>query len=352
MKSLSFKKFILAFVIAASALALSLLCACSAGGNSGSQIVVKDVQGTEFKFNEPIKKVVSTHNPTLNAVVVIGNGTTKYLAGWGNRDKANGLYSQLLEDWNTITVIGGNGNAVNKETIIELKPDLALVPENLADMKDKDYEGTGVKTFVALPKKESFETITSSLQLIAKLFGEDERAQKVTDKFNEICNDVKTSLSSVTEAQKPKVMFMGSKLYTAASADMIQTQILEGAAANNVAKDEFDSGFFATTDAETIVKLAPEVIFFPNYAKYTVQDLLNDEKLQSVPAIKNKKVYMFPCNLEPWDYPVCSACLGVAWAANTLHPDLYPKEKLIKVVNEYFQLIYNKTFPPEQLGIN
>lgn len=352
MKSLSVKKFGIVAFIAAALLALAALCACQNIGNNGSQIVVKDVQGTEFKFNEPIKKVVSTHNPTLNAVVVLGNGTTKYLAGWGNRDKANGLYTKILDDWNTITTIGGNGNAVNKETIIELKPDLALVPENLADMKDKDYEGTNVKTFVALPKKESFETVTSSLQLIAKLFGEEERAQQVTDKFNEICNDVKTSVANVPTDQKAKVMFMGSKLYTAASADMIQTQIIEGANATNVAKDEFDSGFFATTDAETIVKLAPEVIFFPNYAKYTVNDLLNDEKLQSIPAIKNKKVYMFPCTLEPWDYNTCSCCLGVAWAANTLYPNLYPKDKLYKVCDEYLKLLYNHSFTPEELGIN
>ena len=351
MQKISIKKLWIAAVIAALGLALAALCACSGLGNDG-KIVVKDVQGTEFKFDEPIQKVVSTHNPTLNAVVILGNGTTKYLAGWGNRDKAEALYTKILPDWNTITSIAGDGSAVNKETVIKLHPDLALVPENLADMKDKDYEGTDVKTFVALPKKESFQTVTDSIKLIAKLFGEDDRAKEVTDKFNEICDDVKQATSSVPEDQKAKVLFLGSKLYKAATSDMIQTQVIEGANAINVAKDEFDSGFFATTDAETIVKLAPEVIFFPNYAKFTVNDLLNDEKLQSVPAIKNKKVYMFPSKLEPWDYNVCSCCLGVAWAAHTLYPDLYSTEKLNQTCVDYMKLLYNHTFTPEELGIN
>lgn len=351
MSKTTFKKVVLFTILGIVTIMMCFLCACQNGKTQGSKIEVTDIQGTKFTFDEPIKKVVSTHNPTLNHVIVLGNGTSKYLAGFGNKDKADGLYKKVLDDWDSLTVIGGNGNAVNKETVISLHPDLALVPENLAPMKDKDYEGTDVGTFVALPKKESFDSIPESSKLIAKLFAEDERANTVSDKFNQIINDAKTSVKNVKDAEKPKVLFMGTQKYKVATSDMIQTQILDAAGAVNVAADEFDSGFFASADAESIVKMNPQVIFFPGYAKITAEDLLNDEKLQSVDAIKNKKVYKFPCTLEPWDYPTFSACLGVAWATYTLHPDLYSKDKLLQTCDEFYKLLYNKTFTAQELGI-
>lgn len=337
--------------IALVTMCLCFVCACQGQTNNGSKVVVKDLTGKEFKFDDYIKKVVSTHNPTLNHVVVLGNGTSKYLAGFGNKDKANGLYSQVLSDWDQLTLIGGQGKPINKETIISLKPDLALVPENLSKMADDDWGGTGVEYFVALPQHETIDSIPDSLKLIAELFGEQERANTVSQQYYKIIDDTKNAVKDVKDSEKPKVLFMGSQKYKVATGDMIQTQIIENAGGKNAAEGQYENGFFADSDAETIVKMNPDVIWFPNYAKFSVDDILNDEKLQSVNAVKNKKVYKFPCNLEPWDYPTCSTSLGFAWAANNLYPQLYSHDKLVKVCNEFYQLLYNKTFTAEQMGI-
>ena len=79
--------------------------------------------------------------------------------------------------------------------------------------------------------------------------------------------------------------------------------------------------------------------------------MLNDPKLAEVTAVKNGAVYMFPSALEPWDYPTASTCLGVCWAAYNLHPDLYSKDKLMKSADEFYKLVYGKTFTADELGI-
>lgn len=351
MEKTTVKRISLALLLGLVAICLCALCACQNAQQSDGKIHVKDTQGTEFTFDEPVKKVVSTHNPTLNHIVILGNGTTKYLAGFGNKDKANNLYKEVLDDWDTITVIGSNGNPVNKETIIKLHPDLAIVSENLAAMKDKDYEGTGVDTFVALPEKESLESIKYSSKLLGKLFGEDERAENICKGFDEAVNSVTDAVKDVKDEEKPSVLFMGTQKYKVATSDMIQTELIEKAGGKNAAKGQFDSGFFASADAEAIVKMNPDVIYFPNYAKFSVEDILNDEKLQSVNAIKNKKVFKFPCNLEPWDYPTPATCCGLAWVANNLHPELYSHDKLVQLAQNYYKLLYNKDFSAEKLGI-
>ncbi|MDO5328891.1 MAG: ABC transporter substrate-binding protein [Coriobacteriia bacterium] len=346
MKTIIRRSLLLAFAL----FGLCFLCACQQGGQADGKIHITDVLGKEFTFDQPISKVVSTHNPTLNHVVVLGNGTSKYLAGFGNKDKADGLYSRILDDWNELTVIGSPGNPVNKETIIKLHPDLALVPENLSAMAEKDYEGTGVDTFIALPQNEKLETIPESSARIAKLFGAEaeERSRTVTDGSTKIVEDAYNAVKDVKD--KPRVLFLGSG-YKVATSDMIQTQIIEATGGQNAAAGQFDSGFFANTDAETIAKINPDVIYYANYSKHTKDEIMNDPKLASTNAVKSGKVYEFPCKLEPWDYPTFSTALGIAWSAHTLHPDLYSKDKLYKNCDDFYKLLYNKTFTPEELGL-
>ena len=230
-----------------------------------------------------------------------------------------------------------------------MQPDLALVPERQESMS-KDYEECGLKTFVALPNKESFDTIKESLTRISKLFGVEDRAKEVNNEFDKLINEAKDACKSATD--KPSVLFMGDDLYEIAFKSMIQTDIIDAVGATNAVSGDYKEGEFATVDAETIAKFNPEVIWIPNYATYTVNDVLNDSKLAGVKAIQNKKVFMFPSGLEPWDYPTASTCLGVCWAAYNLHPDLYSKDKLMSACDEFYKLLYNKTFTADKLKIS
>ena len=117
---------------------------------------------------------------------------------------------------------------------------------------------------------------------------------------------------------------------------------------NNV---EFTPGEYAKVDVETFIKIDPEVIVVPNYAKFSIDDLYNDSRLQNMRAIQNKQIFMFPCKLEPWDYSTLSSCLAICYTTHKLHPDLYSHEKLMQTCDKFYQTLYNKTFSEEQLGI-
>lgn len=331
---------------------MCMISACHTNNTHNTKIEVKDLTGKTFTFDQPISKVVSTHNPTLNDVIVLGHGTSKYLGGaFANKDKADGLYSLVLDDWNQLTPIGGNGVAVNKETIAKIKPDLALVPERFEKLTEGDWGGTGVDVFITLPNQESFAAIKDTMINISMLFNEEKRAKEVNEEFDNIINEAKNICSKTQNKHKCDVMFMGSSRYSIAYKEMIQSAIIDAVGAHNVVEGNYKPGDFAKVDAETIVKLNPEVIWIPPYAKYNAQDIINDEKLQSVSAVKSKRVFMFPSKLEPWDYPTVSACLGVCWAAYNLHPDLYTKEKLMDTCNKFYKLLYNRTFSEDELGI-
>ena len=329
-----------------SASATSGSASSASASAAAGEVKVVDVSGKEFTLEAPINKIIGTHNPTLNAVVVIGGGG-QHLAGFGNKEKADGLYSQVIEGWDGLTSIG-KGKDVNFETVATLGADMALVPERQAAMAE-EYAKVGLDTFVALPNEESFDTIKESLDRVGALFGKADRAAEINAEFDKLVSEASSACAAA--ANKPSVLFMGDDLYEVASSSMIQTYIIDAVGATNAVQGDYKPGEFASVDAETIAGFNPDVIWIPNYASYTVDDVLNDPKLTEVTAVKNGAVYLFPSKLEPWDYPTASTCLGVCWAANSLHPDLYTHDDLLKAADEFYTLVYGKTFSAEQLGI-
>lgn len=318
----------------------------SASAASAGPIAVTDVTGKEFTLEAPLNTVIGTHNPTLNAVVVIGGGG-QHLAGFGNKQKADGLYSEVIENWDDLVSIG-KGKDVNFETVASLHADMALVPERQASMAE-EYAKVELDTFVALPNEESFDTIKESLARVGALFGKADRAAAINAEFDKLIADASAACAAASE--KPSVLFMGDDLYEVASSSMIQTYIIDAVGATNAVQGDYKPGEFASVDAETIAGFNPDVIWIPNYASYSVEDVLNDPKLVEVTAVRNGAVYKFPSALEPWDYPTASTCLGVCWAASSLHPDLYSQEKLMQAADEFYTLVYGKTFTAEQLGL-
>jgi len=132
---------------------------------------------------------------------------------------------------------------------------------------------------------------------------------------------------------------------------MIQTSLIEAGGGVNAVSGVEGVGGFVDVSIEQIIAWNPEVIWYPTYANYTADDLLNDPAWSSISAIQNKRVYAFPSNLEPWDQPTAALALGLDWALYNLHPDLYSFEALMKDVDEFYTMVYDKTFTAEQLGI-
>lgn len=312
-----------------------------------TEVKITDVVGREVILDKPASKVVGTHNPSLNAVVVLGGGE-KYLAGFGNKDMSRGLYSSVMEDFDGLVQIG-KGSNINFETVAATGADLAILPERFKDQVDQ-FEKIGVTTIVALPNNESFDSVKTTIETVGKVLGENERASKINGFFDKKITDTQSITAEATD--KPTVLFLGgsSPLSVAPSA-MIQTQLIEAAGGTNAVSGVEAQGKFVDVNVEQIIAWNPDVIWFPAYVDYTVESLLEDPAWSSINAIKNKKVYKFPSELEPWDQPTAAVSLGVCWATHNLYPDLYSLDDLMGDADEFYKLVYDKTFTSEELGL-
>jgi iron complex transport system substrate-binding protein len=310
-------------------------------------IVITDVIGREVSLEKPATKLVGTHNPTLNAAVVLGGGG-KYLVGFGNKEMSRGLYEQVIDSYDDLVQIG-KGSTINFESVVAAGADLAILPERNQDLVPQ-FEEINLPAVVILDSTESFETVKQTLTLLGQVLGEDERAEQITAFLDAQLEQAQTLLKDTTE--RPSVLFLGaSSQLSVAPAAMIQTSLIEAGGGTNAVSGVEGTGSFIEVNIEQIVAWNPDVIWYPAYSDYTMEDLLNDPTWSSINAIKNKQVFEFPSLLEPWDQPTAAVALGVDYALYSLHPDLYNLDSLMQDVDAFYTLVYGKTFTKEQLGI-
>ena len=317
------------------------------GSQEDASVSITDITGRTVTLPQPAKKLVGTHNPTLNIAIILGGGG-KHLVGFGNKNMAGSLYEyvypELAEDVPQI----GMGRNVNIESCLAVGADLAILPQRFAD-EAKTFENVGIPAAVILPNNESFETISSSITLLGTLLGEDQRAKDIVSFFEA---KISAAKEIAAKADAPaKAIFLGqSSQLSVANGTMLQSLMIETAGAVNVAKDVAGSGGFIEVSVEEIIGWNPDVIYIPAYADYTVEDILSDRAWSSIQAVKDEKVFVFPSALEPWDYPTPSTSMGLMWLLSNLYPDLYSVEQVLEDANAYYQLVYGQTFTAEQLG--
>ena len=310
-------------------------------------IVIVDVIGREVTLQQPATKLTGTHNPTLNAAVVLGGGG-KYLVGFGSKSMGRGLYEQVIEGFEELPEVG-KGSNINLESVIAAGADLVILPKRHQDLVPQ-FEAANIPAIVVLDSSESFETIQQTLTLLGMAVGESEKAEEIGAFLSGQLENAQTLLKDTTE--KPSVLFLGaSSALSVAPGSMIQTSLIEAGGGVNAVSGVEGLGGFVDVSIEQIITWNPDVIWFPQYSDYTVEDLLNDPAWSSISAVQNNRVHQFPSLLEPWDQPTAAVALGVDWALHTLHPDLFSFEDLMKNVDAFFTLVYDKTFTAEQLGI-
>lgn len=326
--------------------ALMVLAGCTANAPVSSSLSLSDHLGREVELSGPAERVIGTHNPSMNMVVVI-SGDGSRLAGFGNKDMAYGLYDLVAPEINQLTQIG-KGKTLNMETVLTVEPDLAVLPARFQAQADQLAE-IGVPAIVL--QVEKFDSIKDALALVGKALGQDERAAEIVTFFDQKISQVSAVAAQATE--KPTVLMLSGSSRTEVSTDaMLQNQMIEMAGGTNVTAGFQSDDLWTEVNIEQIVAWNPEVIYIPAYADYTVEDILTDRQWASIAAVKNQQVHQFPSQLEPWDYPVAASVLGLCWTSHNLHPDLYSFDDLMTDVDEFYQFVYGQTFSAEQLGIS
>ena len=216
---------------------------------TAAPVVIVDVIGREVTLEQPATKLTGTHNPTLNAAVVLGGGG-KYLVGFGSKSMGRGLYEQVIEGFDALPEVG-KGSNINIESVIATGADLVILPERHQDLVPQ-FEAANIPVLVILDSTENFETVKQTLKLLGMAIGENEKAEKINSFLDSQLENAQTVLKDVTE--KPSVLFLGgSSALSVAPGSMIQTSLIEAGGGFNAVSGVEGVGGFVDVSIEQII---------------------------------------------------------------------------------------------------
>jgi iron complex transport system substrate-binding protein len=227
-----------------------------------------------------------------------------------------------------------NRHGINIEEMITLKPDVAFVYAsfNKADIEQLENANIKVVAIRGETIKESYEGV----KVMARVLHCEAKGQDYIDNCESLLNIVKKRMANLPIENRLQVVFAGPKnIYTVATGEMLQTEILNLAGAANVASNL--KGFWATISPEQMATWNPDVIFLGSRLDtYGTGNLYNNLQFRTIKAIKSKRVYTFPSNIGWWDYPAPHCVLGVVWAAKTLYPERFTDLDMLKIADEFY----------------
>ncbi|NLS45475.1 MAG: ABC transporter substrate-binding protein [Firmicutes bacterium] len=310
---------------------------------NSSTVVVTDGLGRTVELTTPIRRVVISYPIATELLFALGGQDT--IVGIDSPSQKSEFLNSLKPNLATTICVGGPRD-LNIEQAIALEPDLWLISRS--EELVEGLEARGIKNIFAV-KAEDLDQLRSSMENLGKAFGKEEQAKVFTSYYDKTLETVAEIASDLKEEEKPLVYVVGRDgLLSTCGTDMYQQSVIDLVGGRNAGASEEVSdiarGWF-TVSPEQIIKWDPDFILVVQYAAdVTPEDVLNDPRFQGVSAVRNKRVFWFPSNLQSWDYPSPQAVLGVKWLAQLLHPDKFVDFDVEKDADELFLSLYGKSF--------
>lgn len=338
-----FKKIISLFILGILMSIFVVGCGSNNVESKDNKVTVVDQLGREVELDGTPEKIISSYY--ISTSLLINLGVQDKLVGIEAKAKTREMYKKVAKELIDLPAVG-TSKEINIEECANLNPDLVIIPTRLKEFIPK-FEELNIPVIAIEP--ETLDQFKETVKLIGKAVGKEEKANKLVNYYDDTISKVKELNKNLTEKQNVYLAGSDSVLKTCTS-KMYQNYMFEVCGGENVTK-ELTDGYWTTISVEELVKKNPDVIYMVGYASYSKDDILKDERLKGINAIKNNKIYVFPSTLEAWDYPTPSSMLGILWLENNLHPDLYSKEDYIKDAKDFYKEFYDIEVSEEELGL-
>ena len=310
-----------------------------------SELTLVDSADRIVTLNTPIEKIASSSMPQdIRTICALGAadkivGVPDVIIKEVDRFPAIYMpYPELLE----LPIAGSPYfGGPNLEVIASLEPDLVLV--SYADA-DTVQEALGVPT-IAVPSIDMNALAFKGfkwLRMMGYVLGEQERAEELNSYFNAKLDEVSDVTSEMDDKPEAYLAFWTELTYTPATYAPVEL-----AGGINVAADPGTYGpygpFMWQVLKEQIIAWNPDIILIHNYVptpKHNIpmDDVLKDQDLQSITAVKNNDVYYTKGFQFGWD--PATGVVECFYMAKLLHPVEFAGVDVEEEGNEILEEVY------------
>ncbi|MBN2121254.1 MAG: ABC transporter substrate-binding protein [Candidatus Omnitrophica bacterium] len=313
---------------------------------------ITDLSGRDVVIPDKVERVVSPF--MMYTRIIIALGAADKLVGISHTCVLPEEEHPYGMDFLKLPDVGDFGE--NIELIASLKPDLIFaLPQNIRVFEEK----TGATVIGAsfpegVPMEKMF---AKQIEVIGKSLHKEKEAEELNAFIRNKLSKVTDIISGIPDSRRPKVYFA----WTSWTGDIANTVVdfdpIELAGGINVARGckNFAKGQRGIlVSKEHIIKWNPDVIFLSRYesnkwektnasgkkAPVTIEEVLSDPLLQSINAVKNRRVYYTTAFCNWW--PHQRAIAQVFQMAKIFHPDKFENLDAEKEGNEVFKRFYGE----------
>ncbi|WP_320171025.1 ABC transporter substrate-binding protein [Maridesulfovibrio sp.] len=319
-----------------------------------AQRTITDQLGRKVTVPDKIERAVILQHQTLDIVIQLGAADKvvgilekwqKYLPG----------AAKCIKNIDSMATPGGL-DSVNMEALLALNPDVVFVThyapkEMIEQITNAGIPVIGISLYAAGYEEASKlnpelkdadkaynKGLNDAIEIIADVFGKQERGQKLISVIAANQKILKSHLGNIPEAKRVRCYMARSNLRTYGRGKYTSV-IMERAGGVNVAAADIVG--FKEVSMEDVLRWNPEVIFIQWRHRSAEKQLVGDPAWQEVSAVKNHKVYICPEYVKPWGHCLPeSMALGELWMASTLYPEKFKDVDLNALVQSYYKEFY------------
>lgn len=311
--------------------------------NEIEPFVIVDHLGREVELTGDAQRIVSAYYITSSMLIALG--VDEKVVGIETNPEKRPIYELAAPEFLELTSVG-SAKEFDVEACLELHPDLVVLPIKLKETVEI-LESLGVTVLAVNPEDE--ELLKETMIMMGQAVGSEDLAESWISVYDE----KRDALGEITSdiADKPTVYLGGnSSVLSTMGSKMYQNALIEMAGGTNVAAEISDT-YWAEISYEQLIAYNPEVIVLASDAVYSTEDVMNDNMLQGIEAVKNEQVYQIPGNIEAWDSPVPSTILAAEWMCSILFAEEYSYEEMKESVYDFYDMFYGVEISKESLDM-
>jgi iron complex transport system substrate-binding protein len=300
---------------------------------------VVDSVGRKVAVPDRVEKVMAA-GP--NAAVVLYVLAPEKMIGWPSAPRLEERpfirpeYRDLPEHGR----LTGRGDTANIEVVLKARPDLVFdfgsVTPTYSSLAERVQQQTGLPYLLI---DGHLDVTAASLRLLGDVMGVADRAAAIARAVEEIESLVATRLKDLPETARRRVYLarQANGLETGLRGS-INTEIVERAGGVNVAERSSGRGGIANVSVEQLLAWAPDTVV--TWDRNFFQRVYDDPVWQTVPAVKDRRVYSAPRLPFGWidAPPSINRFIGLRWIASLLYPDRFPED--FRAVTRDFHLLF------------
>jgi iron complex transport system substrate-binding protein len=311
---------------------IGTVCISPVNSDTATVHTLTDMSGNEVTVPTDIQRIViACQGGVAQEIVIMGDPQTVVaMSSMNSFPMFVKMFPHLKEVPNA-----GSFDDLNMETILQLKPDVAINSITAPKGNAKLIENN-IPVFQAYTGKATSDNIYNEFRAFGDLLNNKEKAEELIAYWDEKKQLITDRMKTIPENNRKTVFYASNKDLSTDVNWGISFVATSGGV--NVAKDLGN----AQVNPEKLAEWNPDVIIVQGSTDgtYPNKDILTNPQLSGLSAIKNGQVYNVPNGGFWWCRPSPESPLGFLWLAKTLYPDTFADVDLKSEMKTFFKKFY------------